>query len=348
MNTTTHPSRASRRFGHLALLATALTFVIVTLGAYVRLSHAGLGCPDWPGCYGHLGVPDEHHEIHAANQAYPDRPVEAHKAWKEMIHRYFASALGLLLIALAIMAWRLRRQDPSQQVFLPTFMVPLVILQGAFGMWTVTLKVHPVFVTGHLIFGMTTLSLIWLMWLNQQYPLKLAIGDRPAQWRRSRLHGLVTIALVLLPLQIALGGWVSTNYAAVQCGTEFPGCQGQLVPDTDFREAFNLFLPIGPDYEGGHLDNTGRVTVHFAHRVGALFVFVILALVWHQARTHQHQPIRQSAHILLVLLFVQLGLGVSNVVFGLPMAVAVAHNGGAALLLLALLKLHHHIHEAGE
>lgn len=345
----TTPSPAvSPWFDRLNLAALALTFFIVTLGAFVRLSDAGLGCPDWPGCYGHLGVPDEHHEIHAANTAYPERPVEAHKAWKEMIHRYFASSLGLLLIALAVMAWRLKKNHPAQQTFLPTLMVPLVMLQGAFGMWTVTLKVHPVFVTLHLIFGMTTLSLVWLMWLNQRYPLTLAILDRPKEWKRSKIHGLITLALFLLPLQIALGGWVSTNYAAVQCGTEFPGCQGQLIPDTDFGTAFNLMLPIGPDYEGGHLDNTGRVTVHFAHRLGALAVFVLLSLLWYHARQHPHAPIRQSAHALLALLFLQIGLGISNVIFSLPIAVAVAHNGGAALLLLALLKLHHHVHEIGE
>lgn len=343
-----NPTFSSRLFSRLTLLALALTFLIIVLGAYVRLSDAGLGCPDWPGCYGHLGVPDEHHEIHAANQAYPERPVEAHKAWKEMIHRYFASSLGLLLIALAVMAWRLRRKDPSQQVLLPTLMVPLVMLQGAFGMWTVTLKVHPVFVTLHLIFGMLTLALIWLMWLNQRYPVTVNISDRPANWKRSRVHGLVTIAMIVLPLQIALGGWVSTNYAAVQCGTEFPGCQGQLVPELDFSEAFNVMLPIGPDYEGGHLDNTGRVTVHFAHRLGALLTFIVLAVLCFQGLKHHHASIRQMSIVLFCLLLVQVGLGISNVIFSLPIAIAVAHNGGAAALLLALMKFHHHIHEIGE
>ena len=330
-------------FSRGALFAVCLTFFIVVLGAFVRLSDAGLGCPDWPGCYGHLGVPDEHHEIHAANTAYPERPVEAHKAWKEMIHRYFASSLGLVLIALAIAAWVIRKKNPEQQVLLPTLMVPLVMLQGAFGMWTVTLKVHPVFVTLHLILGMTTLSLTWLIWLNQRYPLR----KRPGEWRRSSLHGIVTLALIVVPLQIALGGWVSTNYAAVQCA-DFPTCQGQLIPDTNFAEAFNLLLPIGPDYEGGRLDNTGRVTVHFAHRLGALLTFIVVILLCLTARKHPQAIIRQSAGILFGALLLQIALGISNVVFSLPIAIAVAHNGGAALLLLALLKLHHHIHEIGE
>ncbi len=343
-----HSTPSSLWFNRLNILALALTFLIVTLGAFVRLSDAGLGCPDWPGCYGHLGVPDEHHEIHAANTAWPERPVEAHKAWKEMIHRYFASSLGLLLIVLAVLSWHLRKTNPNQQVLLPTLMVPLVMLQGAFGMWTVTLKVHPVFVTGHLIFGMTTLALIWQMWLNQHYPVTTTVLTRPENWKRSTAHKIMVFALFALPLQIILGGWVSTNYAAVQCGTEFPGCQGQLIPDTNFREAFNFLLPIGPDYEGGHLDNTGRVTVHFAHRMGALVVFLVLSLLCYYARQHAHKPIRQSANILFVLLVLQIALGISNVIFSLPIAIAVAHNGGAALLLLALMKLHHHIHQTGE
>lgn len=330
------------------LLAVSLTFFIVALGAFVRLSEAGLGCPDWPGCYGHIGVPDTHEEITLANLTHPERPVEAAKAWKEMIHRYFASSLGLLLIGLAMASWLLRRKDPAQQLLLPTLLVPLVMLQGAFGMWTVTLKVHPVFVTLHLLFGMTTLSLTWLMWLNQRHPVTTSIAHRPANWKRPRIHGLAALAMIMVPLQIALGGWVSTNYAAVQCGAEFPGCQGQLVPDTNFREAFNLLLPIGPDYQGGHLDNIGRVTVHFAHRLGALATFIIVGLLCVAGFRHYASHVRRSAIALCILLFAQLALGISNVVLSLPIAVAVAHNAGAALVLLTVLKLHHHLHVIGE
>lgn len=337
MNTT------SVLYSRVIFFTVCLTFFIVTLGAFVRLSEAGLGCPDWPGCYGHVSVPAEHHEITAANAAYPDKPLEAAKAWKEMIHRYFASSLGLLLVGIAISAWVIRKTYPAQQVFLPTLMVPLVMLQGAFGKWTVTLKVHPVFVTGHLIFGMTTLSLVWLMWLNQKYP----IPKRAHDFKRRRLHLLAIMALSVVALQIALGGWVSTNYAAVQCG-EFPGCQGQLIPDTNFREAFNLLLPIGPDYEGGRLDNIGRVTVHFAHRLGALLTFVVVSLLCFAARKHTYKPVRNSAVVLFGLLLLQISLGISNVLFGLPLPIAVAHNGGAALLLLGVLTLHHHLHVIGE
>jgi cytochrome c oxidase assembly protein subunit 15 len=335
-------------FSRLAFLALVLTFFIVILGAFVRLSDAGLGCPDWPGCYGHLGVPMKDHHIEAANAAWPERPVEVRKAWKEMIHRYFASSLGLILIGLAVIAWRLKRNNPAQQTLLPYLLVPLVMLQGAFGMWTVTLKVHPVFVTAHLIFGMLTLALIWQMWLNQRYPVTLTISQRPKNWKRSTVHSMMTLALIVLPLQIALGGWVSTNYAAIQCGTEFPGCQGQLIPDTDFGKAFDVMLPIGPDYEGGHLDNTGRVTVHFVHRLGAVLTLMVFSLLCFHGWKHHHEPIRQATTGVFVLLLIQIGLGISNVIFSLPIAIAVAHNGGAALLLLALMKLHHHIHETGE
>ncbi len=341
MNTT------SSLYGRVVFLTVCLTFFIVTLGAFVRLSEAGLGCPDWPGCYGHVGVPDEHHEISAANAAYPERPVEAAKAWKEMIHRYFASSLGLLLIGLAISAWVIRKKNPQQQVFLPTLMVPLVMLQGAFGMWTVTLNVHPVFVTLHLLFGMTTLSLAWLMWLNQKYPISAQAKTKAKENKRPLLHTLATIALIVIPLQIALGGWVSTNYAAVQC-SDFPTCQSKLIPDTNFREAFNLMLPIGANYEGGHLDNIGRVTVHFAHRLGALLTFVIVSLLCFYGRKHPDTSIRNTATALFIVLLLQISLGISNVIFSLPIAVAVAHNGGAALLLLTILKLHHHLHTLGE
>ena len=330
------------------LFTVCLTFFIVTLGAFVRLSEAGLGCPDWPGCYGHVGVPDTHEEISLANPMHPERPVEAAKAWKEMIHRYFASSLGLLLIGIAISAWLIRKQQPGQQLLLPLLMVPLVMLQGAFGAWTVTLKVHPVFVTGHLLFGMTTLSLVWLMYLNQRYPITMAITHRPADWQRPRIHGLATLALIVVPLQIALGGWVSTNYAAVQCGTEFPGCQGSLLPELDFHSAFNLILPIGPDYQGGLLDNTARVTIQMTHRLGAVVVFIVVGLLCLEGFKHRDNTVRRSAVALLVILLAQIALGISNVVLGLPIAVAVAHNGGAALLMLAVLRLHHQLHVLGE
>ncbi len=320
-------------FGHLCMAATLLTLFIVVLGAYVRLSHAGLGCPDWPGCYGHLGVPQTPEDIARANAAFPERPVEVAKGWKEMVHRYFASSLGLVLIGLGIWSWVLRKSNPSQQTLIPTLLIPLVCLQGAFGMWTVTLKVHPVFVTLHLLFGLLTLSLIWLMWLKQVYGA-MKPNRIPANLRR-----LAPIAIVVVILQIALGGWVSTNYAALHC-TDFPTCQGEYWPEMDFADAFNVFLPIGPDYEGGHLDNTSRVTIHMTHRIGAIVTFLFVLLLCVRCYfTGKHALIRKSGAIAFALLLTQIGLGISNVIFSLPMAVAVAHNGVAALLLLTLIAI---------
>jgi len=327
----------SSLYGRIVLLTVCLTFFIVTLGAFVRLSEAGLGCPDWPGCYGHVGVPDEHHEINAANAAYPERPVESAKAWKEMIHRYFASSLGLLLIGLAVSAWLIHKKNPAQQVFLPTLMVPLVMLQGAFGAWTVTLKVHPVFVTGHLIFGMTTLSLVWLMWLKQLFP---SPSLKKIQPRNQYIRRLAGAALIVVVLQIALGGWVSTNYAAVQCG-DFPTCQGELLPNLDFKKAFNIFLPIGPDYQGGLLDNVGRVTIHMTHRFGALITFIVISLLGCLCLKEKNTAVKRTTIFMFFFLVAQVSLGISNVVFGLPLAIAVAHNGVAALLLLSVIALNY-------
>lgn len=327
------PTRQQTLFLHVTLLAALLTFFIVILGAYVRLSDAGLGCPDWPGCYGHLGVPETSEDVARANAAFPERPVEAAKGWKEMIHRYFASSLGLILIGLGIWAWLLRKNHPKQQLLIPSLLIPLVSLQGAFGMWTVTLKVHPVFVTLHLLFGMATLSLVWLMWLKQRFQFhsqaKLPVN----------LKNVAPATLLVVVLQIGLGGWVSTNYAALHCA-DFPTCQGEYWPEMDFAQGFNLLLPIGPDYEGGHLDNTGRITVHIVHRIGALITFLFVSLLCLRCFFTGKTPLlRKLGAITFAILLGQIGLGVSNVLLGLPMITAAAHNGVAALLLLSIISI---------
>lgn len=258
-------------FARLALIATVLALCVVVLGAFVRLSHAGLGCPDWPGCYGHLGVPKTEQQVQLANELYPERPVEAHKAWKEMIHRYFAGILGLLVFSLSFIAWR-NRHNPDQAVKLPLFLSVLIIFQALLGMWTVTIKLKPVIVMLHLMGGMATLSLLW--WLTLRHTKLLA------RWRErvvqpERLKKFALAGLLIVVLQIMLGGWTSANYAALHC-TDFPTCQGEWWPQTDFGEAFTLWHGIGPDYEGGIMSNTARVTVHFTHRFGALVTFLYL------------------------------------------------------------------------
>jgi len=323
-------------FARIALIATVLALCVVILGAYVRLSHAGLGCPDWPGCYGYLGVPETDQEVQAANALYPDRPVEAHKAWKEMVHRYFAGILGLLVFTLAFIAWRNRR-NPRQAVKLPVFLSILIIFQALLGMWTVTIKLKPLIVMLHLMGGMTTLSLLW--WLSLRHLnlfARLRIGMMPA-----RLKKLALIGLLVVVVQIMLGGWTSANYAALHC-TDFPTCQGEWWPQTDFGEAFTLWHGIGPDYEGGIMSNTARVTVHFTHRLGALVTLLylgVLGLMLLLGRLGENlQPVGLT---LLAVLLLQVSLGIANVLLSLPLGVAVAHNGVGALLLLTVVTLNH-------
>lgn len=323
-------------FLRLAWAALVLTFVVVVLGAYVRLSDAGLGCPDWPGCYGHLDVPDKVEQIAAANAVYPHRPVEPDKAWKEMIHRYFAGALGLLVLALAVVAWH-RRLEPGQPVSLPLALLGLVVFQALLGMWTVTWQLKPVVVMAHLLGGLATLSLLaWLVLRQGRYGIsKPLVADDRA------LRGFAVLGLLLLVGQIALGGWTSSNYAALAC-PDFPTCQARWWPPMDFREAFTLWRGLGVSYEGGVLDNDARVTIHMMHRLGALAVLFYLGwLVWRLLAPTRSRNLRVVGLAIAVLLCIQLGLGIANVLMQLPLPVAVAHNGGAALLLLALVMLNH-------
>ena len=208
-------------FLRLALLTSALALVVVVLGAFVRLSDAGLGCPDWPGCYGNIDVPKTEQEVQLANDAYPDRPVEAAKAWKEMIHRYFAGALGLLVLIMAILAIR-NRHSEKQQVYVPVFLVGLIIFQALLGMWTVTIKLNPTIVMSHLMGGLATLSLLWWVSLRQG---RLFVQRQSDIGDYSGLRRIALIGLLVVILQIMLGGWTSANYAALHC-PDFPTCRG--------------------------------------------------------------------------------------------------------------------------
>lgn len=327
----------------LALLATILALGVVVLGAFVRLSDAGLGCPDWPGCYGHVDVPRSTQEIEQANAAYPDRPVEAHKAWKEMVHRYFAGTLGLLIFALAWLAVR-RRHRPGQQVKIPLLLVVVVIFQALLGMWTVTIKLNPTIVMAHLLGGLTTLSLLW--WVTVRQGRLFAVRLDSSSLRTLRVPALIGLLLVIF--QIMLGGWTSANYAALHCSDTILTCQGQVVPPLDFREAFVLWRGTELNFEGGVLDNTARVTIHFVHRVMA--VVVLIYLLWlglRLARQTQYRPLRPLGMAILVAVLAQVSLGISNVVFMLPLPVAVAHNAGAAILLLTMVTLNAVVRSGG-
>lgn len=321
-------------FSTLAALTALLALAVILLGAYVRLSDAGLGCPDWPGCYGRLIAPSDERAVAEANAAFPQRPVESHKAWKEMVHRYLASGLGLAILALAVAAWRGRERLP---VVLPSLLVALVIFQGLLGMWTVTLLVKPAVVTAHLAGGLATLALLWL--------LALRTGNRfaaPLPAAAARLRPWAWGALVLVCVQILLGGWTSTNYAAVAC-IEFPTCYGGLWwPPTDFGEAFVLWRGLGVNYEFGVLESPARTAIHLTHRIGALVVLVTVgALALQVVRRAATAGQRALGFALAAALLLQVALGIANVIGHLPLPVAVAHNGGAALLLLVLVTLIH-------
>lgn len=310
-------------YNRLALIAVYLTFVVIVLGAWVRLTDAGLGCPDWPGCYGHLTWPQDESALARAEQVRPERNVDVGSAIREMVHRYAAGILGLIVLALAVLAWR-RRQQPGQPVLLPIALLVLIIFQAALGAWTVTMLLKPAIVLAHLAGGMLTFSL--LVWLYLKTRVRQARPNLPQR----RLRWPLSIALGVLIVQILLGGWVSTNYAALSC-PDFPTCMGQWWPEADFEEGFTLWRGVGVDYEGGILDHDARVAIHLSHRIGALFVVTVFAwLLWQLFRT---PGMGAPGTVLAVLLSVQISFGILNVVLGLPLWIAVAHNGMAALLL---------------
>lgn len=315
-------------YHRLIVFTCFLAFAVIVLGAYTRLADAGLGCPDWPGCYGHLTVPES--ADHVVEKHYLDqRALEPEKGWKEMIHRYFAGSLGIFILVIAIWSWMRRRNDRDQPVWLPTFLLALVVFQAALGMWTVTLLLKPVVVMGHLLGGFATFSLLVL--------LALRTGRRrpvtgSGEWRLAAGAGVV-----ILVAQIALGGWTSSNYAALSC-LDFPTCQGSWTPEMDFEEAFVMWRGLGVNYEYGVLEHPARTAIHVTHRIGALVTFLYLgALVIGLLRSGG--GLAGAALLVGSLLLLQVGLGIGNVLLHLPLAVATAHNGVAALLLVSLIYL---------
>lgn len=364
-----------KHFHRLAWAAAILTLVLIVFGGFVRLSNAGLSCPDWPTCYGKATWPVKEHHIAAANEAF-ERPVEVHKAWREQVHRHIAGTLGLMVLGLALLAARRRRfgvalvltasalvaasipawmrgavelsaglalageallllaalrWSNSDFSRLATLLLMVIVFQAVLGMWTVIWLVKPVIVMAHLLGGLLTFSmLLWLAWKSTPDG-HLVHGDAAS------LRPLLWLGLVLLVLQIALGGWTSANYAALACGSDFPTCLGQWWPEADFREGFVLWRGIGVDYEGGVLDGAARVAIQLSHRMMAVLLAVYL--LWLSWRLLRGPGLRFWGGLLLLLLVVQVGLGISNVVMNLPLGIAVAHNAGAALLLFVLVSL---------
>lgn len=313
----------------LAWAATALALLIVVFGAFVRLSNAGLSCPDWPTCYGKLTWPTQTHEVANANAAFPDRPFETGKAWREQVHRILVGGLSLLTFALAgWAAWRRRELHGLVGAALTAAVV--IVFQALLGMWTVTLKLLPAVVMGHLLGGMLLFGL--LAYIALQLTMPAAGAADTVSLRRLTLVGIAAFAL-----QIALGGWTSSNYAALACGNDFPKCLGFWWPPTDFREGFVLWRGVGVNYEGGVLDTAARSAIQIAHRIGALVAFVCVGAVANAAV--RRRGFRAFGCAIGILLLLQIALGIGNVVLGLPLPVAIAHNGVAALLLFALLAL---------
>jgi heme a synthase len=333
----------------LALTGVLLCFAVVVLGAYVRLNAAGLGCPDWPGCYGHvtpLGA-----ENNASQAAFPNRPLDTGKAWKEMVHRYAAGTLVIIVVIITALAIAYRRKRllsvPYMSVLLAT-----IVAQAALGMLTVTWLLKPLIVTLHLVFGMTTLGLLWWLWLSlpgQSWGgMTMRTVGRPgfngggggSMGAAMRVaHRLALIGFVALAVQITLGGWTSSNYAAVAC-PDFPTCQNAWWPHTDYRNAFVLWHGLSINYEGGVLDNPARVAIHLTHRVGALVA--TLALVAASAFVLLRKTVPSAApaaYAVLGALALQLTIGISMVLKAFPLRLTTAHTAGAALLLLAALTL---------
>jgi len=313
----------------LVTLTAILAFVVVVVGAFVRLSDAGLGCPDWPGCYGKPApvLAKAAIERAVARQGGDQGPVSLGKAWKEMGHRYLAGTLGLLILLIALVGWA-RRRALGQSPWLASVLVLVVALQAALGMWTVTLRLKPVIVTAHLIGGMTTFAL--LVWLA----LRQWKFDPDAQAYRLRIPA--ALALLVVVTQIVLGGWVSANYAALAC-PDWPLCLGHVVPKMDFSNAFHLIRPLGRTGSGAMLPFDALTAIHWTHRTFALVVVMVVGwTAWSSLRLPAMRPV---GWLLLALLVIQFSLGVTNVLAGLPLAVADAHNAGAALLLGSLVML---------
>jgi heme a synthase len=330
----------------LAFAGLLLCFVVVVLGAYVRLNAAGLGCPDWPGCYGHITPTGAAANV-TSQAAYPNMPLHVGKAWKEMIHRYAASTLGFIILVIAALAISTRRQN-LVNLPLAVGLFITVVVQGILGMLTVTWLLKPLIVTLHLIFGLTTLGLLWWLFLSLRTGSRGGVRFAGASSssvsaypdRTQPPYRAMLVALIALGIQIALGGWTSSNYAAVAC-PDFPKCQNSWIPETDYKDAFVLWRGLGVNYEGGILQHPARVAIHYTHRLGALAA--TLALIFAAVATLRRKVksgVKVAAYAVLSALAVQLFIGASMVLKGFPLALATAHNAGAALLLLTSLALY--------
>jgi len=308
-----------------------LALCVIVFGAYVRLTDAGLGCPDWPGCYGFVTVPQTAEDYLSVEENFPGEIVDEGKAWREMIHRYIASLLGFLILLMFLKDFfSFRKGEGSlKDLKLSGALLALVIFQGMLGMWTVTLKVHPLVVTAHLIGGLTTLSLLFFYYRSIETDSEKFVSA----------PNVLFVGLSILILQIILGGWTSTNYAALGC-PDLPLCYGEVWPSNmDFEEGFLKWQEVGVNYEGGQLSPSGRTAIHFVHRLGAIVALIALGLIGLRYLKHTSDRVRGASILMLIALSAQLAIGILMVWFGIPLFLATAHNAFAALLLLSFINL---------
>lgn len=316
--------RIVHRYRKLVFLTWFLTLDLIMFGAFVRLADAGLGCPDWPGCYGAISPLGALHHIKDAVQTMPYGPVTLPKAWIEMIHRYVGAILGMLIIAITYMAWRYRaRLGHTPRLAVVTLIA--VCVQGAFGAWTVTHKLMPVVVTSHLLGGMLLLAL--MTWLAARERPHRPVSAQAARWRP-----WMAAAFILVLVQIALGGWVSTNYAALAC-MDFPTCHGEWIPPMDFHGGYSLIRGLGELPSGEMISQHALTAIHWVHRNFAFIVFIFVGGL--ALRMRAERGLRAPANLVLILLLAQLLTGLTTIFFQWPLLIAVLHNGGAAGLVLA-------------
>jgi len=329
------------KYRKLIFVTLFLTFDLIMFGAFTRLTDSGLGCPDWPGCYGAANPFIAHAEIHAAQIAMPEGPVTHFKAWVEMIHRYLAASVGILILAQMVIAWMKRKQFEGAPLY-ATALLFFVCLQGAFGMWTVTLKLQPIIVTTHLLLAMGLLAM--LAWLAARIQAGGATRDAaPAIYvahAALKLKWLARLAWILLAIQIALGGWVSTNYAVLAC-TDYPMCQGTWIPVMDFEQGFSLWRELGKTSDGAYLSFAALTAIHWVHRNFAWFVIVSSGYLALRAR--HIAGLSQLGNAILVVLIMQFCTGLANILLSWPLGIAVLHNGGAAMLLALLTVLNYRV-----
>jgi cytochrome c oxidase assembly protein subunit 15 len=320
-------------YKRLTFFATLLALIVVSFGAYTRLTDSGLGCPDWPGCYGTLSVPESIDQIEKAQAVYPDSPVEIEKAWIEMIHRYIAGILGIMILVIAFMSIRLREQI-NYSLKWPFFLLGLVIFQAALGMWTVTLLLKPAVVTSHLLGGMTVLGILTFL-MHRNY------GTHRENFVSNKFERkIIRFSLVLLFIQIALGGWTSTNYAALAC-TDYPTCHGSLIPEMDFYNAFTIFRELGVTSIGEPLSLEALHAIQWVHRIGAIVLLVYLSFVAYILKVNQ--GFNMWRNVLILVISLQFIIGIANLLLHLPIVLATLHNLGAALLVVILVGINSRI-----